>query len=63
MFALAFHSEWLPLLRLPGASADFPAKSKYDINGVSSGDALMMWEFLDDDTYITTVSGLWGIKG
>ena len=45
VFTLAFCSEWLPLLRWPGACADFMAKSKYDIIRALSGHTPMMWGF------------------
>ena len=38
-------------------------KSIYDVIRASSGDIPMMWDFWDDDIYITITSRLGGIKG
>ena len=42
---LAFNSEQLPLLRLPGTCTDFATKSRYDIIRMSSGAMPITWGF------------------
>ena len=62
-FTLAFQSEWLAMLRWPGACADFPIKSNYDVIRTSSGDVPIMWGFLGDDIYVTSYVKIGGYKG
>ena len=63
VFALVFHSEWPPLLRWPGACADFPAKSRYDVIRASSGKVPMMWGFWMMIFMSQLCQDLGGIKG
>ena len=51
------------MLRWPGACADFPAKSNYDIIEASSGDVPMTWGVLDDDIHVIRYDWAQGIKG
>ena len=60
-FSLAFHLEWQPPLRPPGACTDVHAKSGHDIIGASYDDVLMMSGFWMM-TFTSCLHQDWGYK-